>query len=61
MPFRFDNEGIIASFLNKLAYLRREIIIFLAYCMDFLFSQELSFDGIPVKIRPVVFEHELIN
>ena len=60
MPFRFDNEGIMASFLNKQAYLRREIILFLAYCKDFLFSRELSFGDIPVKIRPVVFEYELI-
>ena len=61
MPFHFDKEGIMASFLNKLVYIRREIILFLAFCMVFLFSRELSFGGIPVMIRPVVFEYKLIN
>ena len=60
MPFCFGNEGIMVSFLNKLAYLRREIILFLAYGMDFLFSREFSNSGTPVKIRPVVFKYELI-
>ena len=37
------------------------MILFLAYFMNFLFSRELLFGGTPVKIRLVVFKHELIK
>ena len=63
MPFHFlkRRQTVMAPFLNKLVKIRREIILFLAYCIDFLFSRELSFGGTFVKIRLVVFDYELIN
>ena len=59
--FRFQNEGKMASFLNKLKYLSSQSVLCQIHCIDFLFQRDLSFGGIPIKILLVVFEYELIN
>ena len=59
--FRFQNEGKMASFLNKLKYLSSQSVLCQIHCIDFLFQQDLSFGGIPIKILLVVFEYDLIN
>ena len=59
--FRFQNEGKMVSFLNKLKYLSSQSVLCQIHCIDFLFQQDLSFGGIPIKILFVVFEYELIN
>ena len=59
--FRFQYEGKMASFLNKLKYLSSQSILCQIHCIDFFFQQDLLFGGIPIKILLVVFEYELIN
>ena len=59
--FRFQNEGKMVSFLNKLKYLSSQSVLCHIDCIDFLFQQDLSFGGIPIKILLIVFEYELIN
>ena len=59
--FLFQNEGKMASFLNKLKYLSSQSILCQIHCIYFVFQQDLSFGGIPIEILLVVFEYELIN
>ena len=45
--FRFQNEGKMVSFLNKLKYLSSQSILCQIHCIDFFFQQDLLFGGIP--------------